>query len=98
MSDACIFALPRKPGLPWPVVPALARGPALQILAAVCQHRELRALAVLPSRPVVLVRNGRDFKITGNQSTVRAGTEIKVKTERPSESSQPDVKWIPAHG
>jgi cell migration-inducing and hyaluronan-binding protein len=29
-----------------------------------------------------LSRNGKDFKITGNQSTVRAGTEIRVKTER----------------
>ncbi len=33
--------------------------------------------------PIALTRNGKDFKITGNQSTVRAGTEIKVKTERP---------------
>jgi hypothetical protein len=32
---------------------------------------------------VVLSRNGKDFQITGNQSTVRAGTEIRVKTERP---------------
>jgi cell migration-inducing and hyaluronan-binding protein len=34
----------------------------------------------------VLSRNGKDFKITGNQSTVRAGTEILVKTERPQVS------------
>src|SRR6202008_5048987 len=33
-------------------------------------------------QPIVLSRNGPDFKITGNQSTVRAGTEILVKTER----------------
>jgi cell migration-inducing and hyaluronan-binding protein len=33
--------------------------------------------------PIVLSRNGKDFKITANQSTVRAGTEIRVKTERP---------------
>jgi cell migration-inducing and hyaluronan-binding protein len=33
-------------------------------------------------QPIVLSRNGKDFKITGNQSTVRAGTEILVKTER----------------
>ena len=26
---------------------------------------------------------GKDFKITNNQSTVRAGTEIRVKSERP---------------
>jgi cell migration-inducing and hyaluronan-binding protein len=33
--------------------------------------------------PITLVRNGREFHITGSQSTVRAGTEIKVMTERP---------------
>ncbi len=32
---------------------------------------------------IVLSRNGKDFKVTANQSTVRAGTEIRVKTERP---------------
>jgi cell migration-inducing and hyaluronan-binding protein len=32
--------------------------------------------------PITLSRNGKDFKITANQSTVRAGTEIRVKTER----------------
>ncbi len=36
-----------------------------------------------PQGPIALVRNGKEFKITGNQSTVRAGTEIRVKTERP---------------
>jgi cell migration-inducing and hyaluronan-binding protein len=39
-----------------------------------------------PEQPVALVRNGKDFHITGNQSTVRAGTEILVKTERPEVS------------
>jgi len=34
-------------------------------------------------QPIVLSRNGKDFTITANQSTVRAGTEIRVKTERP---------------
>ncbi len=34
-------------------------------------------------KPITLSRNGKDFKITANQSTVRAGTEIRVKTERP---------------
>ncbi|MGZ6002611.1 MAG: G8 domain-containing protein [Caulobacteraceae bacterium] len=53
-------------------------GPAQQIAAAA---------AAAPARgpaepPVTLVRNGKDFKITGNQSTVRAGSEILVKTER----------------
>nr|WP_166174897.1 G8 domain-containing protein [Altererythrobacter segetis] len=36
-----------------------------------------------PQAPIALVRNGREFKINGDQSTVRAGTEIRVKTERP---------------
>jgi cell migration-inducing and hyaluronan-binding protein len=35
-----------------------------------------------PEPPVVLSRNGRDYPVT--QSNVRAGTEIKVTTERPS--------------
>jgi cell migration-inducing and hyaluronan-binding protein len=36
-----------------------------------------------PELPIALARNGREFHITGSQSTVRAGTEIEVKTERP---------------
>jgi cell migration-inducing and hyaluronan-binding protein len=39
--------------------------------------------AAAPQEPITLSRNGKDFKITANQSTVRAGTEIRVKTERP---------------
>jgi G8 domain len=35
-----------------------------------------------PQAPIALVRNGKEFKISGDQSTVRAGTEIRVKTER----------------
>jgi cell migration-inducing and hyaluronan-binding protein len=35
--------------------------------------------------PVVLSRNGREFTVSG-QTNVRAGTEIKVATERPSVS------------
>lgn len=31
----------------------------------------------------MLVRNGKEYNPTGNQSTVRAGSEIKVVTERP---------------
>ncbi|HWL62897.1 MAG TPA: G8 domain-containing protein [Steroidobacteraceae bacterium] len=34
-------------------------------------------------QPITLSRNGKDFNITANQSTVRSGTEIRVKTERP---------------
>jgi cell migration-inducing and hyaluronan-binding protein len=36
--------------------------------------------------PIVLSRNGKDFTMTVNQTTVRAGTEIRVKTERPEVS------------
>jgi cell migration-inducing and hyaluronan-binding protein len=36
-----------------------------------------------PEKPIELVRNGKEFHITADQSTVRAGTEIEVKTERP---------------
>ena len=36
-----------------------------------------------PQAPITLVRNGKEFRITRDQSTVRAGTEIQVKTERP---------------
>ncbi len=32
--------------------------------------------------PIALVRNGKEFKISGDLSTVKAGTEIQVKTER----------------
>ena len=35
-----------------------------------------------PEEPIALVRNGKEFHITANQSTVRAGSEILVKTER----------------
>src|SRR5205085_4382289 len=33
--------------------------------------------------PIVLSRNGKDFRVAG-QTNVRAGTEIKVTTERPA--------------
>jgi cell migration-inducing and hyaluronan-binding protein len=35
-----------------------------------------------PQAPIALVRNGKEFKISGDQSTVKAGTEIEVLTER----------------
>ena len=37
-----------------------------------------------PQQPIVLSRNGKDYTVTSG--TVRAGTEIKVTTERPSVS------------
>jgi hypothetical protein len=36
-----------------------------------------------PQAPIALVRNSKEFRISGDQSTVRAGTEIQVKSERP---------------
>jgi hypothetical protein len=36
-----------------------------------------------PEVPVALVRNGKEHQLTGNQSTVRSGSEIQVVTERP---------------
>jgi cell migration-inducing and hyaluronan-binding protein len=36
-----------------------------------------------PQPPVVLSRNGKEFALTG-ETNIRAGTEIKVTTERPS--------------
>jgi cell migration-inducing and hyaluronan-binding protein len=35
-----------------------------------------------PEVPIALVRNGKEHTITGNQSTVRSGSEIQVLTER----------------
>jgi len=35
-----------------------------------------------PPAPIALVRNGKQHKVTANQSTVRTGTEIQVLTER----------------
>ena len=39
-----------------------------------------------PPAPITVVRNGKEHKITANQSTVRAGTEFQVITERPEVS------------
>ena len=46
------------------------------------RNGQLGARVIQDEPPIVLVRNGTEFSITGNQSTVRAGTEIEVKTER----------------
>src|SRR6185437_2298936 len=41
-----------------------------------------RAPRPAPEPPIALVRNGKEFHITADQSTVRAGSEILVKTQR----------------
>ena len=57
-----------------------------------------RAAPPAPPAPIALVRNGREYHIRGNQSTVRAGTEIRVETERPEVSlsmSEMDLgSWV----
>ncbi len=35
-----------------------------------------------PEPPIALIRNGTEFRITGNLSNVKSGTEMEVKTER----------------
>ena len=68
--------------------------PAQQIAAAAAAA----PVRAPPEPPVTLVRNGREFQITGNQSTVRAGAEILVKTQRPEVSlsmSEMDLgSWV----
>src|SRR5215472_5171740 len=58
--------------------PAAGAAPAARPAPA----RPAPAARPAPQGPIALVRNGKEFHITGNQSTVRAGTEIQVKTER----------------
>jgi len=59
-----------------------AAGP---VAAAAPGARGGRGGAAAAQPPVVLSRNGRELAITGG-TNVRAGTEIKVATERPSMS------------
>jgi cell migration-inducing and hyaluronan-binding protein len=51
-----------------------------------------------PQAPIALVRNGKEFKISGDLSTVKAGTEIEVKTERDevtlSLSEMDEGSWV----
>jgi cell migration-inducing and hyaluronan-binding protein len=51
-----------------------------------------------PEKPIALHLKGREIHINRNQSTVRAGTEIEVKTERPvvtlSLSEMDQGSWV----
>ncbi len=49
------------------------------------RNGRLGARTVAPE-PISLIRNGTEFSITGNQSTVRSGLELQVQTERPEVS------------
>ena len=62
-------------------LPRALRGPALRPTAS-------SARAPPPQPPVVLSRNGKDYTMTA--INVRAGTEIKVTTERPTVNLAPD--------
>jgi cell migration-inducing and hyaluronan-binding protein len=76
-------AAPGARGGAAPGAPAARGGaPAARGGAAPAGRGGARGGGAAAQQPIVLSRNGKDFKITGNQSTVRAGTEIRVKTER----------------
>jgi len=64
---------------------AANQGAAGPVAAAAPGARGGRGGAAAAQPPVVLSRNGRELAITGG-TNVRAGTEIKVATERPSMS------------
>jgi cell migration-inducing and hyaluronan-binding protein len=76
---------------------AAAAPPAPAVQASAAAPPALTAPPA-PEQPIALVRNGREFRITGSQSTVRAGTEIEVKTERPvvtlSVSEMDQGSWV----
>src|SRR5688572_22119223 len=63
--------------------PAQAAGPRAGGAGPGARAGGAGGAAAAPQQPIVLSRNGKDFKITANQTTVRAGSEIRVKTERP---------------
>jgi cell migration-inducing and hyaluronan-binding protein len=67
----------RRPG------PTRGAGLALKDVALRSAPPAPARTAAPPQEPITLSRNGKDFKVTANQSTVRAGTEIRVNTERP---------------
>src|SRR5690606_8788337 len=58
-------------------------GPTTPAPPRVRRHRPPLFRGRPPQAPITLVRNGREFKAPGDQATVRAGTEIEVRTERP---------------
>src|SRR5436190_3800751 len=62
---------------------AVAGGPGAGRGGLVGPRNGVLGAAAPAGPPVVLSRNGKDFPVTG-QTNVRAGTEIKVTTERPS--------------
>src|SRR5690606_5627533 len=72
-------------------------GPNAPATPLVQAQRAARFSRRAPQAPTTLVRNGKEFKAPGDQSTVKAGTEIEVKPKgRKSLSVWP--KWMRARG
>ncbi|MBN2128926.1 MAG: hypothetical protein JW741_05490, partial [Sedimentisphaerales bacterium] len=92
-----LYLTERRPALRIGAAAALAVPAAPTAPAAPAAPAALTVPAA-PEQPIALVRNGREFRITGNQSTVRAGTEIEVTTERPvvtlSVSEMDQGSWV----
>ncbi|HEY9464409.1 MAG TPA: hypothetical protein VIR54_15055, partial [Vicinamibacterales bacterium] len=82
-------AAPGRSGTPGPVAPGPGPGAGPGVVAGRgglgAPGGRFGAPAGPPQPPVVLSRNGKEFTVTGG-TNVRAGTEIKVTTERPSVS------------
>jgi hypothetical protein len=74
-----------SPGRPGPTRGAslALKDVPLRSVAPAPAAAQVWAPAGAPQAPISLSRDGRDFKVTANQGTVRAGTEIRVNTERP---------------
>ena len=70
------------PGRGGPGGPAAAGGPGAAAGPGGAGGGRGRGAAAPAQPPVVLSRNGKDYNVTG--TNVRAGTEITVKTERPT--------------
>ena len=69
-------------GAPGGPAALLALAPGLALVGGPVD-RAARGPAGPPQPPVVLSRNGKEFTLAG-ETNIRAGTEIKVTTERPS--------------
>jgi cell migration-inducing and hyaluronan-binding protein len=69
------FAPPPRPGAFTPGRPGTRPPGAPSLLANI-------GTPPPPQPPITLIHNGTEFKVPGNASNVRAGTEIEVKTER----------------
>jgi cell migration-inducing and hyaluronan-binding protein len=77
---------PPVPGTPRGLGGPPGAGPAGGAAAgpgALAAARVAAARSGPPQPPIVLSRNGKEFTLTG-ETNIRAGTEIKVTTERPS--------------